>query len=167
MRVSSSNGKASMCSISPDSFRGPKDDRDLHPGIFVLGVGVCFLLKPTFSATSLIMPPQQGQSLATMMGQLNALMSLTGGGGIGGSGLKTPVDMYVGMLESRTIADRLIAGSISKICTRREIWRIHADPEGQYAFSYRKRWSDSHHCRRPRSNRASEMANAYVDELYS
>src|ERR1035437_2723608 len=61
----------------------------------VLGVAISLLAKPRFSATSLIMPPQQGQSLATMMGQLNALASLTGGGGGGlGSQLKTPVDMY-------------------------------------------------------------------------
>src|SRR5579864_8902917 len=69
----------------------------------VLGVAISLLIKPTFSATSLILPPQQGQSLATMMGQLSTLMSLTGGG-IGGSQIKTPIDMYVGMLESRTIA---------------------------------------------------------------
>src|SRR5579864_6052052 len=67
----------------------------------VLGGAICLLAKPTFSASSLILPPQQGQSLATMMGQLSALASLTGGGGLGGNQLKTSVDMYVGMLESR------------------------------------------------------------------
>src|ERR1700723_2089091 len=61
--------------------------------VFVaLGAAFFLLVKPTFSATSLILPPQQGQSLASMMGQLNALASLTGGGGgIGASQLKTPI----------------------------------------------------------------------------
>ena len=43
-----------------------------------LGIVVCIFSKPTFTATALILPPQQGQSLATMMGQLSALVSLTG-----------------------------------------------------------------------------------------
>ena len=40
-----------------------------------------------------------------MMGQLGALL----GSGGGSMGLKNPADMYVGFLESRTIADKIIA----------------------------------------------------------
>jgi uncharacterized protein involved in exopolysaccharide biosynthesis len=137
--------------------------------VFVaLGATFSLLVKPTFSATSLILPPQQGQSLATMMGQLSALASLTGGGGIGGSQLKTPIDMYVGMLESRTIADHLISRfhlqdlyKTRKMEDTRRVLksntRFLAGKDGLIHIIF----DDQD------PNRASEMANAYVDELYA
>ena len=137
--------------------------------VFVaLGAAFSFLAKPTFTATSLIMPPQQGQSLATMMGQLSALASLTGGGGIGGSQLKTPIDMYVGMLESRTIADHLISRfhlqdlyKTRKMEDTRRVLksntRFLAGKDGLIHIIF----DDQD------PNRASEIANAYVDELYT
>jgi tyrosine-protein kinase Etk/Wzc len=137
--------------------------------VFVaLGAAFSLLLKPTFSATSLILPPQQGQSLATMMGQLSALASLTGGGGIGGSQLKTPIDMYVGMLESRTIADHLISRfhlqdlyKTRKMEDTRRVLksntRFLAGKDGLIHIIF----DDQD------PNRASEVANAYVDELYA
>ena len=133
----------------------------------VLGVAVSLLVKPTFSATSLILPPQQGQSLATMMGQLNALMSLTGGG-LGGSQLKTPVDMYVGMLESRTIADHLISRfHLQDLYKTRKMEDTRTVLKSNTRFLAGKDGLihiivDDHD-----ANRASEMANAYVDELYA
>jgi uncharacterized protein involved in exopolysaccharide biosynthesis len=136
--------------------------------IFIaLGGAICILAKPTFSASALIMPPQQGQSLATMMGQLNALVSLTGGG-IGGSQLKTPVDMYIGMLESRTIADRLISRfHLQDLYKTRKMEDTRTRLKSNTRFLAGKDGLihiivDDHD-----PNRASEMANAYVDELYS
>jgi tyrosine-protein kinase Etk/Wzc len=133
----------------------------------VLGIAVSLLVKPTFSATSLILPPQQGQSLATMMGQLNALMSLTGGG-LGGSQLKTPVDMYVGMLESRTIADHLISRfHLQDLYKTRKMEDTRTVLKSNTRFLAGKDGLihiivDDHD-----PNRASEIANAYVDELYA
>jgi tyrosine-protein kinase Etk/Wzc len=127
-------------------------------GIFSLLVG------PTFSAGALILPPQQGQSLSSsMMGQLGSLMALAGGGA-----LKTPADMYIGILESRTIADHLIARfhlqelyktkkmEDARTSLRRNS-RFLASKDGLIHITV-----DDHD-----PNRASEMANAYVDELYS
>jgi tyrosine-protein kinase Etk/Wzc len=71
----------------------------------VLGVLVCLFAQPTFTGSALILPPQQGQSLANMMGQLSALVSLAGAAGGSGNQLKTPADMYIGILQSRTISD--------------------------------------------------------------
>jgi tyrosine-protein kinase Etk/Wzc len=71
----------------------------------LIGVVVSVLLKPTFTATATILPPQQQQSSASaVMGQLSSLAGLGGGGGL----LKNPADMYVSMLTSRTVLDRLI-----------------------------------------------------------
>lgn len=59
-----------------------------------------------FMATTTMLPPQQTQSSAS------ALLSQLGGiaGAVAGSaGIKNPNDLYVGMLKSQTIADKLIA----------------------------------------------------------
>ncbi len=55
------------------------------------------------------MPPQQAQSSAASMiaGQLGGLSGL-GGGASSALGLKNPADLFIGILESRTIADNLI-----------------------------------------------------------
>ncbi|MEO2217856.1 Wzz/FepE/Etk N-terminal domain-containing protein [Chromobacterium vaccinii] len=67
----------------------------------------CLLTKPVFTASSSIMPPQQQNSgMGALLGQLGGLASMAGAGGI--SGLKNPNDLYIGMLQSRTVADRLI-----------------------------------------------------------
>jgi uncharacterized protein involved in exopolysaccharide biosynthesis len=132
-----------------------------------IGGAVCIIAQPTFSATALIMPPQQGQSLASMMGQLNALASLAGGG-LGVSQLKTPVDMYIGILESRSIADRLISKfDLQHLYKTRKMEDTRTVLKNNTRFLTGKDGLihiivDDHD-----PNRASEMANAYVDELYS
>jgi uncharacterized protein involved in exopolysaccharide biosynthesis len=78
-------------------------------GLFlVLGLGISLMLKPIFTATAVIMPPQQEQSSASaLLGQLGGLGGL-GGGAATSLGLKNPADLYVGILRSRMIADSLI-----------------------------------------------------------
>src|SRR5689334_16912218 len=67
---------------------------------------VALLLPKWYTAGAKIMPPQQGQSNAVaILGQLGALA----GGATQALGVKNPSDIYVTMLKSRTIADRLIA----------------------------------------------------------
>lgn len=60
-----------------------------------------------FASTTKLLPPQQTQSsnIGTVLGQLGSLAGAAGGLG----GVKSPSDIYVGLLESRTIADNLIA----------------------------------------------------------
>lgn len=68
---------------------------------------VLFLRPNIFTAQTRIMPPQQSQSTATaMMGQLGSMVALAGGGG--GFSVKNPSDVFVSMLQSRTIAEKLI-----------------------------------------------------------
>lgn len=132
-----------------------------------IGIVICIFVRPTFTAGAIILPPQQGQSLASMMGQLSALASLAGIGG-SGSSLKTPTDMYIGILESRTIADDLI----SKFQLQ-QLYKTHKMEDTRLALKNNSRFlagkdglihiSVEDHD----PNRASELANGYVDELYS
>lgn len=70
-----------------------------------LAVVAAFLISPKYVSTAVIMPPQQQSSgVSAVLGQLGGLASAAGGIG----GLKNPNDLYVGVLQSRTIADKLI-----------------------------------------------------------
>jgi tyrosine-protein kinase Etk/Wzc len=81
-------------------------------GVAVLiGLILCFVLPAKYTATIKIMTPQQSSSAATLMSQLSAsgagsLAVLAGGGGL--SALKDPNTLYVGLLNSRPIADAII-----------------------------------------------------------
>jgi tyrosine-protein kinase Etk/Wzc len=72
----------------------------------VLALVVSLLMTPIFTSTAKIMPPQQQQSsgIAAMLGQLGGLAGAAGSM----AGIKNPNDLYVGLLESRTVADNLI-----------------------------------------------------------
>ena len=68
-------------------------------------LGISFLIKPSFTASTTILPPQQQQSAAAAMAQqLGALGGLAGAA----AGLKNPADQYVAMLKSEAVADVLI-----------------------------------------------------------
>lgn len=71
----------------------------------LITLGVTFLIRPTFTATTVFLPPQQQQSAAASL-----LQSLGALGGIAGAatGLKNPNDQYVSFLKSRHVQDRLI-----------------------------------------------------------
>src|SRR5262245_44748452 len=62
----------------------------------LVGVFLSLVLRPTYTAEALILPPQQQQSSASALaGQLGALAGLAGGGAASSLGLKNPADMYV------------------------------------------------------------------------
>jgi uncharacterized protein involved in exopolysaccharide biosynthesis len=84
-----------------------------HLRLLVLGplciglsaLGICFLITPTFTATTKFLPPQQQQSsAASLMASLGALGGLAGAA----TGIKNPADQYVAFLQSRTVQDAMI-----------------------------------------------------------
>jgi tyrosine-protein kinase Etk/Wzc len=72
----------------------------------VLAVAVSLVLPNVYKATAKLMPPQQSQSgAAALLSQLGGVANMAAGV----AGLKNPNDLYVGMLQSRTVADNIIA----------------------------------------------------------
>lgn len=138
----------------------------------VVGIILAVLLRPTFSAVAVILPPHQQSSTASaLMGEIGSLASLTAGSGLaGGAGLgtKNPADMYVGLLESRTIADGLIVKFQlehvyhtktfleTRVVLKRHVV-IAAEKDGLISITV-----DDHD-----PNRASDLANGYVNGLYA
>jgi uncharacterized protein involved in exopolysaccharide biosynthesis len=77
-----------------------------------VGAVISFLMPVRYSATTKIMTPQQSPSSATML-MMSQLANSAGGGGAlgaitGGLSLRNPNDLYIGILNARPVADRLI-----------------------------------------------------------
>jgi uncharacterized protein involved in exopolysaccharide biosynthesis len=72
----------------------------------ILALGISFLITPTFTAKTTVIPPGQSNSggAAALLGQLGGLGALAGGA----AGIKTPTDQYLAYLESNTLRDELI-----------------------------------------------------------
>src|SRR5277367_4091537 len=90
------------------------DARRLLLGAFLLGalasLALALLIPSRYDATTQLMPPD-GQS-SSGMAMLSALAGRTGGlGGVAGDllGVKNSGALFIGILESRTVQDRLIA----------------------------------------------------------
>lgn len=72
----------------------------------LLALGYSFLITPTFTAKTTMIPPGQssGGGAAALLGQLGGLGALAGGA----AGIKSPVDQYLAYLESNILRDELI-----------------------------------------------------------
>jgi uncharacterized protein involved in exopolysaccharide biosynthesis len=129
-----------------------------------------FLWPVSYTAEAVILTPQQTQSsLSSFLGPLAGLAPATGMSGLGllsGLGLRNPADLYVGVLESRTVADALIAKfklkdvySVADYTrARKKLARNTRIESGKDSLIHIK--VDDHS-----ATRAAKLANAYVDEL--
>lgn len=70
-----------------------------------LTLGGTYLIKPTFTAKTTFLPPQQQQSsAASALASLGALAGLAGGA----VNIKTPGDQYISLMQSVNVEDRII-----------------------------------------------------------
>ncbi len=127
---------------------------------------VAFRLKPTFTGQALILPPaQQQSSAAALSGQLGALAGITGGATA--NLFKNPGELYVGILESNAIADRLIDRfNLRSIYHTKTLADTRAALKGHAVFKAEKNGLISITVTDHDAHRASDLANGYVTELH-
>ncbi|WP_187143410.1 GumC family protein [Terriglobus albidus] len=134
---------------------------------FVAGVITAFfILKPVFTATTIILPPQQDHTANNLLvGQLGALGGL--GGATSAFGLKNPADMYVGILGSREIADHIVS-RFHLMDVYRKKMRLDARKmlRSNSDFEAAKDGLIYINVKDHDPQRAAALANAYVDELH-
>ena len=133
--------------------------------IALLAVGYSLLLPNIYTATTKILPPQQNQSnAAAMLAQLGG--SLAGLAG-GVAGIKSPSDLYVGMLKSRTVADNLIQRfKLMQVYEAKFPSQARLGLEGVTSITSGKDGIITIEVDDKDSKFAAELANAYVDELF-
>jgi len=132
----------------------------------VLAGSASLLLPNRYTATANILPPQQSPSLATaMLGQLGALgpMAAMAQKDLG---LKNPNDLYVGMLRSRTAEDALIRRfALLRVYGDKKMSDAREDLEKASSIALGKEGLLTISVEDKDRGRASQIANAYVDEL--
>lgn len=129
----------------------------------IVALGGSFLIAPTFTAKTVLMPPQAQQSAAASL-----IQSLGALGGVAGAaaGIKNPNDQIVALLKSRTLSDRIIDRfelmGVYKAKLRQDALkalsanvRVSAGKDGLIAIEVDDK----------DPKRAADMANAYIAEL--
>jgi tyrosine-protein kinase Etk/Wzc len=122
------------------------------------------LQQDLYQADAVIMTPQDSQSSSALMGQLSVLSAL---GGMGGAA-KSPSDIYVGLLKTRSVGEKLVRDfklqdvyhadkvrDAEGLLTSRT--KIAADKDGLITITVADRDAD----------RAKNLANAYSKGLYA
>jgi len=140
----------------------------LTVGGLAVGIVLSLVLRPTFTATATILPPQQStSSAAALLGQPGGSLSAAAGLGGGVFGLKSPADMYIGILESRTVADNVIAA-----CNLRQRYKTKTLFDTEVALQRHSIFESGKDNLIHLSVKdidpkvASDIANSYLDQLY-
>ena len=130
--------------------------------VAVITAIISFIIQPTYTATTQIMPPQQQSGASALLGQLGTLSGLSGAS----AGIKNPNDTYVAMLKSRTVSDNMISR-----------FKLHDVYDIKYQSDTRKKLADASIITAGKDGliavevddkdpkRAAAMANGYVEEL--
>jgi len=130
----------------------------------VVALGISFLIPPTYTATTRLLPPAQQQTTSALLAtQLGSLAGLIGGA----AGIKNPADQYVALLQSRSVYDAIIERfKLRQLYDERYIEETRKELDKRSKVSAGTRdgiISIEIEDRDPK--RAADIANAFVDEL--
>jgi uncharacterized protein involved in exopolysaccharide biosynthesis len=132
--------------------------------IGLLGLGVAFVIPPTYTARTAFLPPQQQQSTAAAaLSSLGALAGLAGGA----AGIKTPADQYIALLSSVSVSNRII-DQFKLIEVYDSKYRVDAQKElakNVRIGAGKKDGIISVEVDDESPQRSADMANSYVDAL--
>ncbi len=130
-----------------------------------LAIVISLLMPKTYRAETRILPPQQSSS-GTSAQLLNQLSGLGGSAGLI-VGMKTPNDLYVGLLKSRTVLDRII-DRFNLLAVYKTDYREDARRDLLNALNVRddrKSGIITIGVEDRKPQRSADMTNAFVEEL--
>jgi uncharacterized protein involved in exopolysaccharide biosynthesis len=133
----------------------------------VLAIIISLILPASYTAMVTLLPPQEsgsmGGMLASQLGNLGGMAALAGGS----LGIKNPNDRYVAMLQSRTVEDAMVQhfGLMQEyhshyLSDAAKAFQSHATVDGNGKDGLIHISVEDHD-----PNRASELANGYVDQF--
>lgn len=130
----------------------------------VTAAGVTYLVTPEFTGRTVILPPQQQQSSAAAALQtLGPLAGLAGAA----AGMKNPADQYAALLQSTTVANRVI-----ETFKLRELYHASTLQDARQRLASNVRFAVGKkdglitiEVDDTDPKRAADMANGYVDQL--
>jgi len=131
----------------------------------IVSAAISFILPNVYKASAKLLPPQQSQSGAS------ALLSQLGGAAgawAGSAGMKSSNDLYVGMLKSRTVADKLIAKfDLQKVYDVETMEKTRTILDANTTVAAGKDGLISIEVEDRDKKLVAQLANAYVSELVS
>jgi uncharacterized protein involved in exopolysaccharide biosynthesis len=136
-------------------------------GPFAVGLAawaITFALPKTYQSKTVFVPPQQQQSAAaSAISQLGALSGLAGAA----ANIKTPADQYLALLQSATVADRVIdAFDLMKVYDVEYRFKARDKLESNVRMTLGKKDGlITIEVEDKSAQRAADMANRYVEEL--
>jgi len=128
----------------------------------VIAALLSLALPNIYVATARILPPQQAQSTATvLLGQLSSIGSATAG-----TSVKSPSELYVALLQSRSIADALIARyNLQSVYKSSRMSDVRKSLAADSSFSAGSDGLIEIAVSSRDPERAATLANGYVDAL--
>jgi len=165
--LSAREGEVEILDLAIILLKRKKAILALTLGATLLSAVVAFLLPPLYRAETRILPPQQGsQNLASqLLGQLGSVAGYVAPM----VPIRTPGDLYVEMLRSRTVLDRVV--------DRFRLMEVYRE---KYRQDARKRLLKAMRAEEEKKSgivivtvedrnpaRSADMANAFVEELKS
>jgi len=131
--------------------------------VAIAAAAISFALPNVYKANTKLLPPQQAQSgAAALLSQLGGAAGLAAGA----AGLKNPNDVYIGMLKSRTTADKLIAAfDLQKVYDEDTLEQTRKALEEKSVIAAGKDGLITIEVEDKDRKRAAQVANGYVTEL--
>lgn len=132
--------------------------------VAVISAAISLALPNLYQAKTKLLPPQQSQSGASaLLSQLGGVAGIAAGAA---AGIKNPSDLYVGMLKSRTVSDKLIARFDLKKRYDTETYEAARNRlQGRTTIVAGKDGMISIEVEDEGQKDVAGMTNAYVDEL--
>jgi tyrosine-protein kinase Etk/Wzc len=128
---------------------------------FVASMGFSWWLPNRYTATTQLLPPQSSQTASALLGQFSELASLAGKDVV-----KNPSALFVVLLRSRSIADRVIARfDLQKEYRSARLSDCRGRLEKRSQIELLKEGVIVIQTEDRDPRRAAELANAYVEEL--
>jgi uncharacterized protein involved in exopolysaccharide biosynthesis len=132
--------------------------------VIITAIVVFGVMRPMYTAEAVLLPPQTtpgsgGMSqLMSQLGSLGAMGALTG--------IKSSGDVYLGILESRTIADSLIRQyDLQKVYKTKRLSDTAKKLKSRSSFESAKNTLITITVQDHDPKRAADMANSYMDAL--
>jgi tyrosine-protein kinase Etk/Wzc len=135
----------------------------------LLATATALLLPVKYSAECVILTPQQSQSSLSTMAQLAGIgggANLSGLSLLTGLGLHNSTDLYVGILQSRTIADTIIAKfNLKSVYKKRDLYATRKQLVRNTSIKASRDTLIHIRVEDGDAKRAAELANSYAEEL--
>lgn len=131
--------------------------------VALLAIGGSLLMPNIYTATARILPPQQSQSSASaLLNQLGGLAGMAGGS----LGIKNPNDLYVAMLKSRSIMEKIAKRfDLQKVYEQETMTDTLTELGGSVTINSGKDGVIGVEVSDKDPQLASNIANAFIEEL--